>query len=72
MNNGTFITHDFGFVPFTERFGVLRFCRDHVVQRCGHPVTSFPNLASDGSRCPKFDIPEKICKKADLLLLESR
>ena len=38
VSHGSVIYEDFGRIPFAERFRVLRFRRDHVVQRSGLAV----------------------------------
>ena len=34
MDNGSFVNHNLTGIPFTVRFGILRLCRNHVIERC--------------------------------------
>ena len=44
VNYRTFVAHDLAFVPFTERFRVLRLSRDHVIQGSRLAVAVFTQL----------------------------
>ena len=45
VNNSTFVNHDLGGIPLTCRLGVLRICRDDVIQRSALAVAVATKLS---------------------------